>query len=190
MSVYDVEILDVNILDAEVKRLLEGAQRAAIVSDVSRRDEERRLAGERLKAHVDGEIHAAQMTTVASASQLEAANAERARANLVATLDQKRLDHEARAAQAERDAEIARRAQDAHVAAFERQMAALAPELIATLRTLGHQQLASELSRNVGPLAMLGGEDVTEIVGKLLGSLPIGARSTVAEVVKHVPKAR
>jgi major vault protein len=185
MLVYDVEILDVRILDAEVKKLLEGAQRAAIVADVARRDEERRLAGERLKAHVDGEIHAAQTAAVATASELEAAQAEMERARIVAMLDLRRLEHEARATAAERDAEIQRRAQEATVVAFERQMAALAPELIATLRSLGHQHLAAELSKNVGPLAILGGADVTAVVERLLGALPVGARSTVAEVIKN-----
>ena len=185
MWVYDVEILDVRILDPEVKKLLEGAQRAAIVADVSRRDEERRLAGERLKARVDGEIHAAQTAAVATAAELESAQAALARSRVLASLEVRRLEHEARAAAAERDAEIERRGLEASVAAFERQMAALAPELVATLRALGHQHLAAELSKNVGPLAILGGSDVTDVVGRLLGALPVGAKSTLAEVVKN-----
>lgn len=185
MLVYDVEILDLAILEPEVRRLLEGAQRAAIVADVARRDEERRLTGERLKAQVDTEIHAAQMQTVTSAAELEAANAARARASTESALALRRLEHEARMGQSEREAELARRTQEATVAAFERQMAALAPELVATLRALGHQQLAGELARSVGPLAILGGEDVTTVVGRLLGALPVGAKSTVAEVVRN-----
>ena len=184
MLVYDVEILDLAILDPEVRRLLEGAQRAAIVAEVARRDEERRLAGERLKAQVDGEIHAAQMSTVASAADLDAANATRARASMQNTIELRRIDHEARMSQSEREAELARRAQEASVVAFERQMSALAPELIATLRTLGHQQLTAELSKNVGPLAILGGQDIMAVVERLLGALPIGAKTSVAEVVK------
>lgn len=86
--------------------------------------------------------------------------------------------------QSEREAELARRAQEASVVAFERQMSALAPELIATLRTLGHQQLTAELSKNVGPLAILGGQDIMAVVERLLGALPIGAKTSVAEVVK------
>lgn len=190
MSVYDVEILDVRILDAEVKVLLEGAQRAAIVADVGRKDEERRLQGERLKAEVDSEIHSAQMTAVASAAKLDGANAELSRARVVATLELQRLAHEAKAVQAERDAVITQRAQEAGVVAFERQMAALAPELIATLQSLGHQQLAAELSKNVGPLAILGGGDVSSVVEKLIGQLPIGTKSTVTDVVKPLSNDR
>jgi hypothetical protein len=185
MWVYDVEILDVRILDAEVKKLLEGAQRAAIVADVARRDEERRLAGERLRAEVDGQIHTAQTAALVTASELEAARAVLARSRVVAALDLSRLEHESRATAAERDADIQRRAQEASVAAFERQMAALAPELIATLQSLGHRQFAAELSKNVGPLAILGGTDVMQVVEKLLGSLPIGAKATVTDALKN-----
>jgi len=63
-------------------------------------------------------------------------------------------------------------------------MAAVAPELVATLKTLGHQQLTAELSKNVGPLAVLGGGSVSEIVERLLGALPVGTASTVVETVR------
>jgi hypothetical protein len=36
----------------------------------------------------------------------------------------------------------------------------------------------------VSPLAILGGSDVASVVEKLIGNLPIGAKTTVAEVVK------
>lgn len=185
MWVYDVEILDVHVLDADVKRLLETAQRNAIVAEVAQRDEERRLAAARLRAEVDGQIYVVQKSAVIVAAELEAAQAERERARTIATLDLRRLEHEARAVAAERDAELSRRTLEASVVAFERQMAALAPELVTTLRALGHQQLTAELSKNVAPLAILGGADVTDVVTRLLGALPIGAKTTVAEVIKR-----
>ena len=43
MHVYDVEVLEVRILDEAVQALLEGAQRDAIVSEVGRKREELRL---------------------------------------------------------------------------------------------------------------------------------------------------
>lgn len=43
---------------------------------------------------------------------------------------------------------------------------------------LGRQKLASELSANLSPLAILGGESVGEVLERLLGSLPIGAGFT------------
>ncbi len=52
MWIYDVEVLDVRILDPEVQVLIGGAQRNAIVADVMRRQELLRLETERLKEQV------------------------------------------------------------------------------------------------------------------------------------------
>jgi major vault protein len=188
MWVYDVEVLDVRILDGEVKKVLEAAQRAAIVADVKRRDEERRLAGEQLRASVDRELLAAEGLVLAVRGELEATRAQLEKNRAAAQLEIQRLAHDSQAAQRERDAEIERRALEASVVAWERQMAALAPELVTTLRALGHQALATELSKNVAPLAILGGGSVTEVVQKLLGSLPVGATTSVAEIVRNGTK--
>jgi hypothetical protein len=185
MWVYDVEVLDVRILDEHVSDLLASAQRAAIVSEVSRREEQRRLANERLRAEVDREVAAAQSLALEKAAELEEARAAVERKKTEAQLALRRLDSEERAAARERDAEIERRSLDARTAAFERQMAAIAPELVATLKTLGHQQLAGDLAKSVGPLAVLGGTSVAEVAERLLGALPVGARSTVAEAIAN-----
>src|SRR5262249_2350220 len=52
MVCYDVEVLDVNILDADVRKLLSDAQRAAIVAEVKKEEEELRLSGEKLRESV------------------------------------------------------------------------------------------------------------------------------------------
>lgn len=199
MWVYDLEVLEVRILDPGVEKLLADAQRAAIVAGVARREEERRLDTERLRAEVDREIHLAEASTVASEASLEDARADLARRRATAAVELDRIEkigraesvasataiaRDAEARAAERQLEIAHKDLDARTAAFERQMAAVAPELVATLKTLGHQQLAAELSKHVGPLAVLGGGSVTEIVERLLGALPVGAASTVAKAVK------
>lgn len=198
MWVYDLEVLDVRILDADVKKLLDGAQRAAIMSDAKRREEERRLAEEQLRADVDREVGNAQILALAKALEVEAARAALEERRAAALVEVERvtrvgaaeaearahaIEREAEAVALERRAEINRRTLETQVAAFEKQMAALAPELVATLTTLGHQKLAAELSANIGPLAVLGGGSVTEIVERLLGALPVGAKKTVSEVV-------
>jgi hypothetical protein len=68
-------------------------------------------------------------------------------------------------------------------------MTALAPELVATLKTLGHQQLAAELTKNASPLAILGGESVTDVVERLIGALPIGADSSVRNLLPKTNRA-
>jgi major vault protein len=57
-------------------------------------------------------------------------------------------------------------------------MTALAPELVTTLKVLGDQHLATELTKNLSPLAILGGESVAEVVQRLLKGLPIGINLT------------
>jgi len=61
-----------------------------------------------------------------------------------------------------------------NVAAFKEQMSALQPDLVATLRVLGNQQLTTELTRHLSPLAILGGESVASVAERLLKSLPLG----------------
>jgi major vault protein len=60
-------------------------------------------------------------------------------------------------------------------------MDALQPELIATLKLLGQKQLAGELSKNLSPLAILGGESVADVVARLLDRLPLGTSAAGAE---------
>ncbi len=204
MWVYDLEVLGIRILDAEVQALLFDAQRNAIVAEVHRRSEMLRLDAERLKEEVNRAVHEARAGTLAVEHALEARQRELSMARAeteVAVEQQKRVGRarvdaeavgiaaEARARAAERDAELDQRALAARTAAFKEQMGAMHPELVATLKTLGHQKLAAELSRNVSPLAILGGESVSDVVARLLGSLPVGAEGTVEKVLPPKRKA-
>lgn len=189
MVVYDVEVLEVRILDADVKQLLADAQRTAIVSEVGRKQEELRLADERLRQEVNRAVFAAQHATLASEVELEHGRRELVLARAGARLEVERVEKlgrakteaealelasQARTAAAARDADLEERLLQARSAAFEAQMKALAPELVATLKMLGNQQLAAELSKNLSPLAILGGESVAEVASRLLAALPIG----------------
>ena len=60
----------------------------------------------------------------------------------------------------------------ARTAAFKEQTATLHPELVATLKSLGHQQFAASLTRNLSPLAILGGESVSDAAQRLLAGPP------------------
>jgi regulator of protease activity HflC (stomatin/prohibitin superfamily) len=184
MWIYDVEVLDVKILDPEVQVLIGGAQRNAIVADVTRRQELLRLETERLKEQVRRTICGEQAETmIAEHSRVDKKRAvDLATAEAAAAVGA--VADEARMTARERENEIERKMTEARVVAFRDQMAAMAPELIATLKTLGHQKLAAELSKNVSPLAILGGESVTEVVERLLGALPVGASTQVDAIVK------
>jgi len=189
MLVYDVEVLEVRIEDEEVELLLTDAQRTAIVSEVGRKKEALRLLDEEAKEAVNRAVFATQQQTAAAELELETAKralssarsearAELARLDAVgkarAEAEALELSSTAQSTAQERRAQVTRRDLSAQVEAFEAQMAALHPELIATLKALGNQQLAQSLTANLSPLAILGGDSVADVASRLLASLPAG----------------
>ncbi len=189
MAVYDVEVLDVRILDADVEKLLTDAQRTAITAEVARKREQLRLATEETKEAVARAISQAQRETLGVEATLEEARRVLALAKAGAKGEALEVEAvgraraEARAlevtslakAQArERRASLARQQLEARTEAFRAQMAALHPELVATLKTLGAQQFAASLTENLSPLAILGGDSVADVARRLLAGLPLG----------------
>jgi hypothetical protein len=196
-----VEVLDATVLDADVLALLGAAEERAIEAEVARRQEELRLESERLRAAVDTQVADAQIGALAKAVELEGARRRVALAAAESTAARARVERlgladaeaealavtgQARLALAEREAALERTQQDARVAAFEVQMRALAPELVATLKMLGNQQLAAALTKDLGPLAILGGESVAEVAERLLRALPIGTGEAVQALLPRV----
>jgi major vault protein len=189
MVVYDVEVLDVNILDTDVRKLLSDAQRATIVAQVKKEEEELRLSAEKLKESVNQQVAEARKSTYQKDAELEGAMRALAEAKAQAEVH---LDSLRKTGTAKNDAEalsIAAAAKHAaaakdlelvlgelqhRVAAFKEQMAALQPELVATLKVLGNQSLTTELTKHLSPLAILGGESIAGITERLLQALPIG----------------
>ncbi|MCI0464190.1 MAG: hypothetical protein L0Z62_45225 [Gemmataceae bacterium] len=189
MLVYDVEVLDVKILDGDVRQLLANAQRAAIVAEVKKKEEEVRLSAEKLKELVNQQLSEARKESLQKEAELAQvrraltevqANAEVNHDKLLKVgtaqneADALGIASAARAAAAERDMAVAARDLQQRVAAFKEQMSALQPELVATLRALGNQQLTAELTRNLSPLAILGGVSVADVAERLLRGLPLG----------------
>jgi hypothetical protein len=188
MWVYDVEVLDVEIMDDEVGEMLCAAQRVAITSDIARRQEELRLGDERLKEQVSQAIYQARVGTLERATevetvsrQLEMTKAETRvqleKAAIVgrafAEAEASGIADRARLLTAAEEVALEARSLEARAAAFRTQMDALQPELIATLQSVAGKQLAGELSRNLSPLAILGGESVADVIGRLLERLPL-----------------
>jgi major vault protein len=201
MVVYDVEVLEVSILDEQVQVLLADAQRSAITSEVGRKKEELRLLDEQAREAVNRAVHASQRETLVAELDLEAARQALAEAKAQTTAETARLQALGRAraeaealevsslaetAAAGRKAELAAKELSGRVAAFQAQMGALQPELIATLKSLGNQQLAASLTEHLAPLAILGGESVAEVAGRLLAALPSGpdGGDLAAKVIK------
>ena len=192
MWVYDVEVLDVKILDADVKKLLSDAQRSAIVAEVNTKQESLRLNSEKLKEDVNRQIYEAQMTTLAKAVELEGSKRNLSEAKTQAAIELDKLEKVGRAENEAKALEISTTARveatakevkvdiktlNAKVAAFKDEMGAIQPELITTLKVLGNQHLTAELAKNLSPLAILGGASIVDVLERLLKSLPIGTNA-------------
>ena len=190
MAVYDCEVLDVRILDEAVEALLTDAQRTAITSEVARKREHLRLQTEETKEQVARAIWTAQRESLGVETELELARRGLSLTKVEAKGEATRLEAIARArAEAEaltvtstadtqareRRAAVERQRLESRTAAFKEQMAALHPELVATLKTLGNQHFAASLTQNLSPLAILGGESVADVARRLLAGLPLGA---------------
>lgn len=202
MWVYDVEVLEVKILDGDVNKLLSDAQRKAIVFEVTSKQEQMRLNAEKLKEEVNRQIYESQMATVEKAIALENARKNLSLTNTQLAVETDRLETVGRAqnhaealkittnaqiAAAAKQSEVDRELLNAKVEAFKQQMSAIAPELITTLKVLGDQHLTAELTRNLSPLAILGGESVAGVVERLLKGLPIGIDFTDG-IAKALPQ--
>lgn len=202
MLVYDVEVLEVSILDDDVEELLTDAQRSAITAEVEKKREALRLANEQAKESVNRAIYDAQRESLGVELTLEAARRELACAKAEAKSAAARLElvgraqneaqalelqSTARAAAQAREAELAEKALAAQTEAFRAQMQAMHPELVATLKTLGHQELAGRLTQHLGPLAILGGESVADVAARLLAALPVGVDGDGGGAVKALP---
>jgi major vault protein len=199
MMVYDVEVLDVRILDEDVKKLLSDSQRTAIVSELAKKHEGFRLEDENLKEQVNQAVIGARSATLIKERELEAAKRALCEARTSSAVEVDRLEKvgkatnesasmgilaEARAKAGEQELSLENQALAAKVEAFRSQMGALQPELIATLKLLGNQYASAEITKNLSPLAILGGTSVAEVLERLLKSMPIGVGGQGAEAVK------
>ena len=189
MHIYDVEVLEVKILDPDVNRLLSDAQRKAITSEVAKKEEQMRLDNAKVKEIVNQEIYESQKATIMKEAELEGSKNKLAELKVKASID---LDNMQRVTKAKTTAEeidiesSARVNAEAkridleikglteQVKAFKEQMSALQPELVAVLKTVADQHFTSEVTKNLSPLAILGGTSIAEILERLLKAFPIG----------------
>lgn len=197
MRIYDVEVLGVEIGDAGIETLLVGAQHAAVEQTLTLDGERRRLELTRERQSIEQEIDVITAGTrqkkfaldrgdVEAAHELARAKihaeAEARHDRLTAQLaDQPPLEavHSAeltrRKATAELELDVGNKqlAQrltelDSEVRAVVDKAKAVSPDLIAALQAFGDRALAEKMAQSMAPLAILGGESVSEVLARLL----------------------
>jgi major vault protein len=67
------------------------------------------------------------------------------------------------------------------VSAVSDKARAVSPDLIAALQAFGDRALAEKMAESMAPLAILGGESVSEVLGRLLRGTPLAKLLTAPE---------
>jgi major vault protein len=192
MHVYDLEVLNVRVLDSDVASLLANSQREAIQTELNRVSKERRhqfteleqsLAQKELELKVATLVK--ELEHFQAEEQLEKSRialevgSERERevghANTQAEAKKILADQELSAAKAR--VEMAIQEVTAAAAAFEKKMGSISPKLAEALITNGEQQLLGDALREIVPISVVEKEPVESILRRFLGALPFSGGS-------------
>ena len=197
MRVYDVEVLEVKFLDASVEQLLVKAQRESITQALEIGAQRRALDFTRESSTISQEIEHTKTSTrfallalkeqeiqrqlhhdVAAVQARVAAETEMHKA----TLEKENFDSDIQKLVLERTRVAAEQALSfdkerqamrlaeltAEVAAVVEKAKAIQPGLIEALNAFGERALIEKLAASMSPLAIIGGESVTDVVKRLL----------------------
>ena len=198
MRGYDVEVLNVTLVDQSVEQLLIAAQRQGVEQTLQLNAERRKLdfvkAEEGVKREMsearlltEAQHHAVelerlqrqqalqlqQLTSKSEAEQTrllgEMANQEQMTAVHEAELMRERVRLEQELAMAHERTQQRLMLMQGEVDAMARKAEAISPDLIAALQAFGDKALAERMAASMGPLAILGGNSVADVLSQLLG---------------------
>jgi major vault protein len=197
MHVYDVEVLQVRMVDANVEKLLSSAQRESIQNNVSLQSEQRRLTytqeSERLKRMIEAERTMTQQETMRLATE---------NATLKAQLDLKVIEAaaiaETRRLETEMNAKTARleikqaevnydhsnkealillekKEQDVRLEGLKAEsqsvidkLTAITPDLVSALQAFGDKAMVERVAKSMAPFTLLGGNSAVDVIRKAL----------------------
>jgi hypothetical protein len=203
MRIYDAEVLGVSMSNADVEKLLVGAQREQIQNTLVLAGEKRKLQYiveseeiKRVASTAQAETARAQMLlqqeTAACKLQLDMAIID---ANAKAELERINSELESCRARAEISAlnlglqndadeqrmKIAKLNQEmellklkAQTTAIVEKTQAIGPDLISALSTFGERAMVEKVAEAMGPLSILGGGSVVDILKKILEGTTLG----------------
>lgn len=197
MRIYDVEVLEVKILNADIEKVLVSAQREAITQRLDLANRKRLLdhtieneiiTRGLAQAQAETEFARLQLSQETIKRSLEhdltktQAEAKAAEEDHIAKMADAKAESEMVSVQIARDKEQAAadhavKEQDqslvlakltAEVEAVVNKAKAITPDLIAALTAFGDKALIEKLSVSMSPMALLGGTSVTEVIKDLL----------------------
>ena len=206
MDVYDVEVLSVTIADTHrgVAELLKNATTRAVESAITLSADEQTLVNTRRKTAINKEIAELETTVVIYkqelAQQIVTAEAETVMARLEAEIAEQTARLNAEVAEQEQQNAVASaefnrtkmlsdhelKLEQARVALFEKKIAALTPNLIQAMQTLGDNEVVTRLSTAIAPLAVLEQSSTSIVLERLFKGTPL---ETVLGNIKDRAKA-
>lgn len=197
MHIYDVEVLEINIIDTNIENMLIEAQQDVMNQELKLSKEKRSFEFTKEKTVIEKSLaeliaeynkRKIDLQIEESAKQLEL-NIAKIKAEInnnkeqyQAELEKQKLLDEANLREIERERkkqelQIEFKAQqqaleiqqiEAEMKAVIEKAKAVSPDLIAALQAFGDKALAEKMAESMAPLAILGGQSVTEILQKLL----------------------
>lgn len=202
MRVYDVEVLEVAIGDKHIADMLSEAQHDSVSQALEIAAKERTLDAVKRSEEIEQEMVSAKAKTAETKHgllmtdlkrRLEGALAELANSLKIAEdqfagklKEQEYLNGIAKAElqrdKAKREQEIALsgeqlgqdlRRLEAEVKAIKEKAEAISPDFISALQAFGDKDLVGKMAESMGPLAILGGKSVADVLKALLAGTPL-----------------
>lgn len=190
--IYDVEVSHLTIGDAHIGRLLSEMQQAAVRQALEVAGRERDLAATKRIEVIEREIADQKDETAQHLHEQEKSALTRQKTILEEKLKVQEENEKAKdtantaqlareRAGAEQRLELDEKVQEQRIKELEAEVKAvvdkakaIGPDLIAALQAFGDQKIAGDLAKAISPLAILGGESVTDVLAKILKDTAIG----------------
>jgi major vault protein len=210
MRIYDVEVLDVTLGDAQIENMLTQAQHAVVSQTLELAAERRELEFVKESERLKREIMETQSTTLArelelreqeitkrltvrltelgaereaQSKRLEAKREEQQALEGINTLELQIKKAQADVALSVEEAKLLQRIKEveADVAAVVSKANAVSPDLVAALQAFSDRAMVERVSESMAPLAILGGGSVAEVVSNLLKG------TALEQVTRYLP---
>lgn len=190
--IYDVEVSNLTIGDANIGRLLTDMQQAAVRQALEVASRERELAATRRTEAINRETADQKDKTAQHLHKQEKEALGRQKTILEEKLkvqtetdkakdaaNTAQLARERAGAEQQLDLEAKTQEQklkelEAEVKAVVDKAKAIGPDLIAALQAFGDQKIAGDLAKALSPLAILGGESVADVLSRILKDTAVG----------------
>ena len=202
MRVYDLEVLNIDVLDEDIDEMLSSAQQEAFQKEITKRRAELEFDLVTATEHIRQATNA--LKTQSCESELEyiakqkevrtreaEMNVEVDRMQKIGmahnAVDARKIEYEHEKAKAEDQSKRKQNMLNANTQAYIARMEAVSPDLVSVLRRMGDQELLTKVAENLGELSVLEGKSIQDILQGVLRGLPLAARDLKQAMTQYMP---